>query len=69
MWRTISATTTMSDASGTPALTVSKIIDGRSGSNIVADSVMPKPCPCKPTLKAKVDRKFSIGSVIRLAVS
>jgi hypothetical protein len=34
--RSINATTMMNDASGTPALTASMIIEGRSGLNMVA---------------------------------
>jgi hypothetical protein len=36
MCRRINATTMMNDASGTPALTASMIIEGRSGLNMIA---------------------------------
>jgi hypothetical protein len=62
MCRTISATTATSDASGTPALTASRMIDGRSDLNMT-DSVIPKLHPCKPTLRAIADRKFSTAPV------
>jgi hypothetical protein len=61
MCRTISATTATSDANGKPALTISKTIDDRSDFNIMADSVMPKLHPCKPTLKAVLIEKSALA--------
>jgi hypothetical protein len=57
MCRRISATTATRDTSGTPALTASMIVEGRSNLNM-ANSVIPKARSGKLTLKAIADRKF-----------
>jgi hypothetical protein len=65
MCRKINATTVISDASGTPALTESMIIEGRSDLNMT-DSVIPMPRPSRPTLRALADGKFSIAPLLTL---
>jgi hypothetical protein len=64
MYRRINATTMMNDASGTPALTASMIIEGRSALDM-PDSVVPKPRSGKLTLKAIADRKFGNLAIIQ----
>jgi hypothetical protein len=50
MCRKINATTVISDASGTPALTESMIIEGRSDLNM-ADRVIPMPLSAQADFK------------------
>jgi hypothetical protein len=54
---TIKVTTATRDTSGTPALTESMIIEGRSDLGM-ADSVIPSPRLGKLTLEAIADRKL-----------
>jgi hypothetical protein len=64
IFRTIKVTTATRDTSGTPALTASMIIEGRSDLDM-PDSVMPKQRSGKLTLKAVADRKFGNLAMIQ----
>jgi hypothetical protein len=57
IFSTIKVTTATRDTSGTPALTASMIIEGRSDLGM-ADSVIPSPRLGKLTLEAIADRKL-----------
>jgi hypothetical protein len=64
MCRNISATTATRDTSGSPALTASMIIEGRSDLNMT-NSVIPMQRSGKLTLKAIADRKVGNLAMIQ----